>query len=523
MVEMRAAIGLLILSLIATGVHPEQAVLRGHIREVPAESPAAREARHKKVADRRAGPLVIVHRGARAFAPENTLEAFAAAMDYGADGVEVDIQRTADGVLVCFHDSWINRMTDGWGTVREHTYYELLKQKLHAYGTATSETRIATFAALLVLARQRAMMLELDIKEPDVQDDIAQMLDAADMWDHVVAVNDWNSEAIRKNPKLKQLSFKAYLPDGRKDWDPEAVKASIPGPGQWTMVDDPRVATRELKRPPFRHVPLPKDVYEDWQPTPVSQPQNAKELVPSAYVRLLSDRINPNSEAQLMTLLTTRRMERVQPDGSERYRRLRTERILARAWAAQRLGQIGRKSPGLVDLLEYQVANRSLHRDWRYHALDGIYAVRALAALGATESVPVLVQAFTRTDVELRRVADPKHAQYPLSWYDSGVQKRIILALGDLRSDASKKFLQQYLATDEVKAAEIGPTRFEEAARALLHQDLTLDELKALLQSQHSGARGVAIQECLDHPTKERTTALKAVAPWALDLPRAGK
>lgn len=51
-----------------------------------------------------AGPLVLAHRGARRRAPENTLEAFAVARDLGADGVELDVRRTRDGVLVLHHD-----------------------------------------------------------------------------------------------------------------------------------------------------------------------------------------------------------------------------------------------------------------------------------------------------------------------------------------------------------------------------------------------------------------------------------
>lgn len=50
-------------------------------------------------------PLVLAHRGASARAPENTLEAFALARDLGADGVELDVRRTADGVLVVHHDA----------------------------------------------------------------------------------------------------------------------------------------------------------------------------------------------------------------------------------------------------------------------------------------------------------------------------------------------------------------------------------------------------------------------------------
>src|SRR5256886_16110587 len=50
-------------------------------------------------------PHVLAHRGARRVAPENTLEAFLAARALGADGVELDVHRTADGALVVHHDA----------------------------------------------------------------------------------------------------------------------------------------------------------------------------------------------------------------------------------------------------------------------------------------------------------------------------------------------------------------------------------------------------------------------------------
>lgn len=50
-------------------------------------------------------PLVLAHRGARRVVPENTVEAFAASGRLGADGVELDVHSTADGVLVVHHDA----------------------------------------------------------------------------------------------------------------------------------------------------------------------------------------------------------------------------------------------------------------------------------------------------------------------------------------------------------------------------------------------------------------------------------
>ncbi|WP_016701388.1 glycerophosphodiester phosphodiesterase [Actinoalloteichus spitiensis] len=58
------------------------------------------------------GPEVVAHRGASGSAPENTLAAIRAADEIGADQVEIDVQRTADGEIVLMHDCTLNRTTD---------------------------------------------------------------------------------------------------------------------------------------------------------------------------------------------------------------------------------------------------------------------------------------------------------------------------------------------------------------------------------------------------------------------------
>ena len=63
-------------------------------------------------------PLVLGHRGAPRVAQENTLEAFARARDLGADGVELDVRRTTDGVLVLHHDATIA----GFGLIMASTF-----------------------------------------------------------------------------------------------------------------------------------------------------------------------------------------------------------------------------------------------------------------------------------------------------------------------------------------------------------------------------------------------------------------
>ena len=56
--------------------------------------------------------ILIAHRGASAYCPENTLPAYRLAIGMGADYVEQDLQITRDGVLVCLHDFTLERTTD---------------------------------------------------------------------------------------------------------------------------------------------------------------------------------------------------------------------------------------------------------------------------------------------------------------------------------------------------------------------------------------------------------------------------
>jgi len=57
-------------------------------------------------------PINIAHRGASAYAPEHTLAAYRLALEMGADYVEQDLQLTRDGVLVCLHDTTLERTTN---------------------------------------------------------------------------------------------------------------------------------------------------------------------------------------------------------------------------------------------------------------------------------------------------------------------------------------------------------------------------------------------------------------------------
>ncbi|HMQ16352.1 MAG TPA: glycerophosphodiester phosphodiesterase family protein [Phycisphaerae bacterium] len=238
----------LLIGIVVGCAGPTGAVL-GYINDIPPESTEARAQRHSLVAVRRAGLPIIVHRGISRLAPENTLEACAAAMDCGADGIEIDIRRSRDGVLYLFHDDDLERLTSATGPVSRLSYYELLRvTPKNVYGPATRETRPPTLAAALALARDRVALLHLDIKEPGIQDDIAAMLDQADVWDHVVEINDYNSDRIRSDARLKLMPYKGWVPE---DADLPTIRAFLDAAQrqhQMAICDDPRPAVAALGR-----------------------------------------------------------------------------------------------------------------------------------------------------------------------------------------------------------------------------------------------------------------------------------
>ena len=71
--------------------------------------------------------LTIAHRGASAYAPENTLAALRTAIEIRCDMAEVDVQRTRDGVLVLVHDTDLARTTGSRKKVAALTYRQLLR------------------------------------------------------------------------------------------------------------------------------------------------------------------------------------------------------------------------------------------------------------------------------------------------------------------------------------------------------------------------------------------------------------
>src|SRR5499426_3361358 len=108
--------------------------------------------------------LIIAHRGASSYAPENTMAAFDLALQMGASHLELDVHLTCDDNLVMIHDDTVDRTTNGTGPVADHTIVAL--QTLDAgawFGEAFTGARIPTLADVLTLYQGRSH-LHIELK-----------------------------------------------------------------------------------------------------------------------------------------------------------------------------------------------------------------------------------------------------------------------------------------------------------------------------------------------------------------------
>jgi hypothetical protein len=133
----------------------------------------------------------------------------------------------------------------------------------------------------------------------------------------------------------------------------------------------------------------------------------------------------------------------------------------------------------------------------------------------------VLADTLKRVDPAIRSLLAPDQPEEAITWFDYPIKYGCVQALGELRCEASKTALLEYLSLDDVEAKKQGYVFTDEAAESLLKQDLSRDELLSFLKDRRSSVRAAALKHCLDHPSKQCDEALKLAAPWAMELPRA--
>src|SRR5436305_5541702 len=127
------------------------------------------------------GPLAFAHRGGAAPAPENSWRAFEHAVGLGYAYLETDIQATADGVLVAFHDRTLDRVTGQPGRVARLTHAGLARARVE--GTEP----IPLLEDLL--GAWPDVRFNIDVKDAPAIAPLAAVLRRTSAWDRVCVVS----------------------------------------------------------------------------------------------------------------------------------------------------------------------------------------------------------------------------------------------------------------------------------------------------------------------------------------------
>ncbi len=134
---------------------------------------------------------IWAHRGASAYAPENTIPAIRQAVEMGADGVEFDVQRTQDGHLVVIHDETVNRTSNGFGRVVDLTLEELRRLNFSNGFVGLRTVQIPTLREVLDLLAPEGVDINIELKNtielyPGIENDVLNQVQEAGLTDRVV-------------------------------------------------------------------------------------------------------------------------------------------------------------------------------------------------------------------------------------------------------------------------------------------------------------------------------------------------
>lgn len=156
---------------------------------------------------------IWAHRGASKKYIENTISAFQQALDDGAEGVELDVQRTADGQLIVYHDENLKRLTGVNKYVWEMNWSDLKSLPLHALNE--DDTNIPLLEEVLALLKPTNLTINIELKNsqyfyPGMEAEILSLVKKYDMLNQVL-FSSFNHESIKLMSELVGSEYCAIL------------------------------------------------------------------------------------------------------------------------------------------------------------------------------------------------------------------------------------------------------------------------------------------------------------------------
>lgn len=168
---------------------------------------------------------VWAHRGASGHAPENTMPAFRLAYELGADGIELDVQLTKDGIPVVIHDETVDRVCDGSGMVKDYTLEELQKLNANKHFPAYGRVEIPTLEEVYDFVVATDMLVNVELK--------TNVISYEGMEERILKL----AEEKGLSDRIVYSSFNHYSVKNIKEMAPEAKIAFLYADGFMDMAE----------------------------------------------------------------------------------------------------------------------------------------------------------------------------------------------------------------------------------------------------------------------------------------------
>lgn len=144
--------------------------------------------------------LAIAHRGGAAMGPENTMEAFEAAIALGYTHLETDVRRTADGVCVAFHDRTLRRVTGDPGNLSDLSWDDVTRLRVSGGGPHVGTGAVPRIEDLLTA--WPGVCWALDVKQPSAIPALVRAVLAANATQRVCLSGTWDRWLIAAHRAL---------------------------------------------------------------------------------------------------------------------------------------------------------------------------------------------------------------------------------------------------------------------------------------------------------------------------------
>ncbi|NEZ45731.1 glycerophosphodiester phosphodiesterase [Clostridium niameyense] len=189
---------------------------------------------------------IMAHRGAAAYAPENTIAAFTKAIEMKADAIELDIHLSKDDHIVVIHDEKVDRTTNGKGLVMEFTLEELKRLDAGSwFNKEFKNEKIPTLREVLELVAYKNIDLNIEIKAgyrvyPNIEEKLLRLLKEYEIMDRcIISSFDHYSLVKIKNLCLEIKTGMLYSASLYEPWDyAKSIKVDALHPFYITVTED---------------------------------------------------------------------------------------------------------------------------------------------------------------------------------------------------------------------------------------------------------------------------------------------